>query len=52
VAKIARASGARCHCDPFVSSAKPSEQGANLMGRLAGWLESQRGRPTMLQPAE
>jgi NAD(P)H-flavin reductase len=52
IAKIARASGARCYCDPFVSSAQPSEQGGNLMGRLAGGLDSQRGRPAMLQPAE
>jgi 3-phenylpropionate/trans-cinnamate dioxygenase ferredoxin reductase subunit len=51
VAKMARAAGARCHCDPFVSSAQPSEQGGNLMGRLTGWLDSQRGRPAML-PAE
>jgi NAD(P)H-flavin reductase/ferredoxin len=52
VAKIARAAGARCYCDPFVSSGQPSEQGSNLMGRLAGWLDSQRGRPAMLQPAD
>jgi 3-phenylpropionate/trans-cinnamate dioxygenase ferredoxin reductase subunit len=52
IAKLARAAGARCHCDPFVSSAQPAEQGGNLMGRLAGWLDSQRGRPAMLPSAE
>ena len=51
VAKIARAAGARCHCDPFVSSARSAEQGSKLMVRLTGWLDSQRGRPAML-PAE
>ncbi len=52
VAKIARAAGARCHCDPFVSSAQPSEQSGGLIERLTGWLDSQRGRPAMFQPAE
>jgi 3-phenylpropionate/trans-cinnamate dioxygenase ferredoxin reductase subunit len=52
IAKIARAAGARCHCDPFVSSAQPSEQSGNLMGRLTGWFDSQRGRLAMLPSAE
>ena len=52
VAKMSRAAGAKCHCDPFVSSAQPSEQSGGLMDRLVGWLDSQRGRPAMFQPAE
>ena len=34
VAKAAKAAGARCYSDPFVATAKPSEQ-PNLMSRLA-----------------
>jgi 3-phenylpropionate/trans-cinnamate dioxygenase ferredoxin reductase subunit len=52
VAKMSRAAGAKCHCDPFVSSAQPSESSGGLMDRLVGWLDSQRGRPAMFQPAE
>jgi 3-phenylpropionate/trans-cinnamate dioxygenase ferredoxin reductase subunit len=39
VARVAKAAGARCYTDPFVSNAKHAEH-ANLMSRLAGWLDS------------
>jgi NAD(P)H-flavin reductase len=39
VARVARAAGARCYADPFVSNAKHDET-TNLMSRLAGWLDS------------
>jgi NAD(P)H-flavin reductase/ferredoxin len=36
VARIAKAAGARCYTDPFVSSAKAVDQ--TLLGRVTGWL--------------
>ncbi len=45
VARIARAAGARCYTDPFVSNTKPSEP-TTLMARLSGWFD-----PAMLRSA-
>jgi NAD(P)H-flavin reductase len=39
VARVAKAAGARCYADPFVSTLKHDET-TNLMSRLAGWLDS------------
>jgi NAD(P)H-flavin reductase/ferredoxin len=39
VARVAKAAGAQCYADPFVSNAKHSET-SNLRSRLAGWLDS------------
>jgi NAD(P)H-flavin reductase len=39
VARVAKAAGARCFSDPFVSSAGHGEP-SKLMSRLAGWLDS------------
>jgi NAD(P)H-flavin reductase/ferredoxin len=50
VARIARAAGAQCHADPFVSNAEPAEQ-ATLMARLSGWLDSPPRSPAMLRSA-
>jgi NAD(P)H-flavin reductase/ferredoxin len=41
VARIARAAGARCHTDPFTSSARLAER-SRLVQRLAGWLNRPR----------
>ncbi|MBV9559518.1 MAG: 2Fe-2S iron-sulfur cluster binding domain-containing protein [Bradyrhizobium sp.] len=41
VAKIARAAGAKCYADPFVSHAKTTEQ-VSLRTRLASWIDPQR----------
>jgi 3-phenylpropionate/trans-cinnamate dioxygenase ferredoxin reductase subunit len=35
VARIAKAAGARCYTDPFVTHAKPVEN-TNLLARLVG----------------
>jgi 3-phenylpropionate/trans-cinnamate dioxygenase ferredoxin reductase subunit len=43
VAQIAKAAGARCYSDPFVSNAKAVEQ-TTLLERMAGWLNN--GPPT------
>jgi NAD(P)H-flavin reductase/ferredoxin len=43
VARIARAAGARCYTDPFVSSARQ----ATMVGRLAGWLNNPPGSHTI-----
>jgi len=52
VARIARAAGARCYADPFVSSGTPVEQ-ATLMTRLAGWLDDDpRNNDKILQRAQ
>jgi len=45
VARIARAAGARCFADPFVSNAKAAKQ-KTLMTRLGGWLHNPQGTPT------
>jgi 3-phenylpropionate/trans-cinnamate dioxygenase ferredoxin reductase subunit len=50
VALIARAAGAKCYTDPFVSNARPAEQ-TTLMARLSGWLENQPRSPAMLRSA-
>jgi NAD(P)H-flavin reductase/ferredoxin len=55
VARIAKAAGARCYTDPFVSNAKAVEQ-TTLLSRVAGWLNNgPQNRPAMLaatlQPA-
>jgi 3-phenylpropionate/trans-cinnamate dioxygenase ferredoxin reductase subunit len=52
VARIARAAGARCYTDPFVSNAKAVEQ-TTLMARVANWLNNgPRNRPIILRPAQ
>jgi 3-phenylpropionate/trans-cinnamate dioxygenase ferredoxin reductase subunit len=51
VARIARAAGARCYTDPFVSAVKPVNQ-ATMVKRLAGWLNSPPGSPQTLRPAK
>jgi NAD(P)H-flavin reductase/ferredoxin len=52
VARIARAAGAKCYTDPFVSNAKAAEQNT-LLARLAGWLHHDpQSRPIMLRPTQ
>lgn len=51
VARIAKAAGARCYTDPFVSDPRGAEQ-AGLMSRLTGWLNEPRDKPITLQPAQ
>jgi 3-phenylpropionate/trans-cinnamate dioxygenase ferredoxin reductase subunit len=48
VAKIAKAAGAKCYADPFVSHAELAED-SKLMSRLVGWLSSPRKNKTGLQ---
>ena len=48
IAKLAKAAGARCYTDPFVSHGHSS--GTGLMSKLTGWLDSSRGG--ILQPAQ
>jgi NAD(P)H-flavin reductase len=52
VARIAKAAGARCYADPFVSHAKLAEE-SKLMSRLVGWLSRPRkkGPPHQTLPA-
>jgi 3-phenylpropionate/trans-cinnamate dioxygenase ferredoxin reductase subunit len=51
VARLARAAGARCYADPFVSSAKPVEL-PTLMARVSGWINNDpRSRHIMSQSA-
>jgi NAD(P)H-flavin reductase len=51
VARIARAAGAQCYTDPFVSTASAVEQ-PTLMARVTGWLNHEpRSRRIMLQKA-
>jgi 3-phenylpropionate/trans-cinnamate dioxygenase ferredoxin reductase subunit len=50
VARLAKAAGAACYTDPFVSSAKESEE-AGLIGRVAGWFESSRKTAEVLHVA-
>src|SRR5207237_7243492 len=49
VAQMAKAAGARCYTDPFVSESSLSGQ-AGLMTRFTGWLNQPRNRPIALQP--
>jgi 3-phenylpropionate/trans-cinnamate dioxygenase ferredoxin reductase subunit len=49
VARIARAAGARCYADPFVSNAKADKQ-ANVMTRFGGWLNKPQTNPAPLRP--
>ena len=49
VAKVAKAAGARCYTDPFVSNAKHSEP-SRLISRLTGWLDT--GSAPTLAPAQ
>jgi len=49
VARIAKAAGARCYSDPFVSNAKAVEQ-TTLLARVAGWLNNgPQNRPVTLR---
>jgi NAD(P)H-flavin reductase/ferredoxin len=49
VARIAKAAGARCYTDPFVSNARAVEQ-TTLLARVAGWLNNgPQNRPIMLR---
>jgi NAD(P)H-flavin reductase len=50
VARIARAAGARCYTDPFVSDTKSSNQ-RTMVGRLTGWLNNPRSGPPIMRPA-
>jgi 3-phenylpropionate/trans-cinnamate dioxygenase ferredoxin reductase subunit len=50
IAKIAKAAGARCYTDPFVSHGSHSS-GPGLMSKLTGWLDSSRSS-AMLQPMQ
>ena len=51
VARIARAAGARCYTDPFVSSSAPANP-TTMMGRLTGWLNNPRSGPPIVRPAQ
>jgi NAD(P)H-flavin reductase len=51
VARIAKAAGAKCYTDPFLSNAKLAEQN-KLMGRLIGWLDHPRRDSPKLQPTQ
>jgi NAD(P)H-flavin reductase/ferredoxin len=42
VAHLAKAAGAKCYTDPFLSSANVAED-SKFRGRLAGWLKVQKG---------
>jgi NAD(P)H-flavin reductase/ferredoxin len=49
VARIAKAAGARCYSDPFVSNARAAEQ-TTLLSRVAGWLNTgPQNRPVTLR---
>jgi 3-phenylpropionate/trans-cinnamate dioxygenase ferredoxin reductase subunit len=50
VARIAKAAGAQCYADPFVSSANENER-AGLMARVAGWFDGSRKTPQVLRAA-
>jgi NAD(P)H-flavin reductase len=50
VARIARAAGARCYTDPFVSAVKAEQ--ATMVKRLAGWLNTAPGNRKVFQPAK
>ena len=50
IAKLAKAAGARCYTDPFVSHGSHSS-GPGLMSKLTGWLDSSRSNG-MLQPMQ
>jgi NAD(P)H-flavin reductase len=51
VARIARAAGARCYSDPFVSSPRPASR-TTMVGRLSGWLNTPPSGPPILRPAQ
>jgi NAD(P)H-flavin reductase/ferredoxin len=51
VARIARAAGAKCYTDPFLSNARSAEQN-KLMERLIGWFDSPRRDSPKLQPTQ
>jgi NAD(P)H-flavin reductase/ferredoxin len=48
VARIARAAGARCYTDPFLSSAASAKPAATV-GRFAGWLNNPPRSPKISQ---
>ena len=50
VAQLARAAGAKCYTDPFVSSSEPANP-ATVVGRLTGWLNTPRSGPPIVRPA-
>jgi 3-phenylpropionate/trans-cinnamate dioxygenase ferredoxin reductase subunit len=50
VARIAKAAGAKCYTDPFLSNAKLAER-SKLKERLMGWLDHPR-RDSQLQPTQ
>jgi 3-phenylpropionate/trans-cinnamate dioxygenase ferredoxin reductase subunit len=51
VAQIAKAAGAKCYTDPFVSNAKLAEH-SKLMERVIGWLDHPRRSSPKLQSAQ
>jgi hypothetical protein len=51
VARIAKAAGARCYSDPFVSNAKLAEH-SKLMERVIGWLDHPRRSSPKWQSAQ
>jgi 3-phenylpropionate/trans-cinnamate dioxygenase ferredoxin reductase subunit len=50
VARLAKAAGAKCYTDPFLSNPKLAEHN-KLMKRLTGWLDHPRRNPPKLQSA-
>jgi NAD(P)H-flavin reductase len=51
VARNAKAAGAKCYTDPFLSNTKPVEHN-QLMQRLIGWLDRTRTSFPKLQPTQ
>jgi NAD(P)H-flavin reductase/ferredoxin len=52
VARIAKAAGARCYTDPFVSNAKAVDQ-STLLARVTGWLNNgSQNPPVMLRATQ
>ncbi len=50
VARIARAAGARCYTDPFVSSGEPAGQ-PTMARKLTGWLNTPHSNRPVAQPS-
>ena len=50
VAQVARAAGAKCYTDPFVTSSRPGDP-ATVVGRLTGWLNNPPSGSPIVRPA-